>query len=165
MKRFSIDWIAVVAASIGMALMIMTAVWRVNPVEGSVVPDFLEGNPFGRALLLVLLVIFLTLLPITQQGIDTKLPAQVQRTPEIPPTTQIVAEVSADRRLRINRQEVPINEAAARFEQIYAGRRDKTLYVMGDGSLEYGEVMKVIDIATGAGADRIGIITAGMRAR
>ena len=34
MKRFSIDWIAVVAASIGMALMIMTAVWRVNPVEG-----------------------------------------------------------------------------------------------------------------------------------
>ena len=56
MKRFSIDWIAVVAASIGMALMIMTAVWRVNPVEGSVVPDFLEGNPFGRALLLVLLV-------------------------------------------------------------------------------------------------------------
>ena len=39
-----------------MALMILTAVWRVNPVEGSVVPDFLTGNPFGQALLLVLLV-------------------------------------------------------------------------------------------------------------
>ena len=36
--------------------MILTAVWRVNPVEGSVTPDFLTGNPFGEALLLVLIV-------------------------------------------------------------------------------------------------------------
>ena len=39
-----------------MALMILALVWRVNPVEGSVVPDFLTGNPFGAALLMVLLV-------------------------------------------------------------------------------------------------------------
>jgi hypothetical protein len=56
MKNFWTDRIALVTSGIGMALMILTAVWRVNPVEGSVVPDFLEGNPFGEALLLVLLV-------------------------------------------------------------------------------------------------------------
>jgi hypothetical protein len=56
MKKFSTDWIALVTSGIGMALMILTAVWRVNPVEGSVVPDFLTGNPFGEALLFVLLV-------------------------------------------------------------------------------------------------------------
>jgi hypothetical protein len=56
MKRFWSDRIALVTSGIGMALMIMTAVWRVNPVEGSVIPDFLEDNPFGEALLLVLLV-------------------------------------------------------------------------------------------------------------
>lgn len=116
--------------------------------------------------LLVLLVIFLSLLPITQQGIDTELPANVQtQQPAIPDPTQVVAEFGADRKLRINRQEVAMDAAAARFREIYASRRDKTLYVMGDGSLQYGEVMKVIDIATGAGADRIGIITAGMRGR
>ena len=115
--------------------------------------------------LLVLLVIFLTLLPITQQGIDTKLPAEVQCDDCIPDATQIVAEYGADRKLRINRREVAMEAAAARFQQIYASRRDKTLYVMGDGSLQYGEIMTVIDIATGAGADRIGIITAGMRGR
>ena len=56
MKKFWTDRIALVASGIGMALMILTAVWRVNPVEGSVVPDFLTGNPFGEALLLVLIV-------------------------------------------------------------------------------------------------------------
>ena len=43
-------------SGIGITLMILTAVWRVNPVEGSVVPDFLERNPFGEALLFVLIV-------------------------------------------------------------------------------------------------------------
>jgi hypothetical protein len=56
MKKFPTDWTALVISGIGMALMVMTAVWRVNPVEGSVVPDFLTRNPFGKALLLVLLV-------------------------------------------------------------------------------------------------------------
>ena len=56
MKRFWTDRIAVVTSGVGMALMILTAVWRVNPVEGSVVPDFLTDNPFGEALLYVLVV-------------------------------------------------------------------------------------------------------------
>ena len=56
MKKFWTDRIALVTSGIGITLMILTAVWRVNPVEGSVVPDFLTGNPFGEALLLVLIV-------------------------------------------------------------------------------------------------------------
>ena len=56
MKKFWTDRIALVTSGIGIALMILTAVWRVNPVEGSVMPDFLTGNPFGEALLYVLIV-------------------------------------------------------------------------------------------------------------
>jgi len=56
MKKVWTDRIALVTSGIGIALMTLTAVWRVNPVEGSVMPDFLTGNPFGEALLLVLIV-------------------------------------------------------------------------------------------------------------
>lgn len=56
-KKLRTDRIALVTSGVGMALMILTTVWRVNPVEGSVslVPKSLEGNPFGQALMYVLL--------------------------------------------------------------------------------------------------------------
>ena len=55
-KKLWTDWVALVTAGVGILLMILTVVWRVNPVEGSVTPDFLTSNPFGMVLTFVLLV-------------------------------------------------------------------------------------------------------------
>ena len=40
---------------------------------------------------------------------------------------------------------------------------DKTLFIIGDGSLHYGKIIGAMDAAKGAGIDRVGIITEGMR--
>ena len=55
MKKVWRDGIALVTAGVGILLMVLTVMWRVNPVEGSVMPDFLTNNPFGLALTFVLL--------------------------------------------------------------------------------------------------------------
>jgi biopolymer transport protein ExbD len=60
----------------------------------------------------------------------------------------------------------PAREIAAAeqtFRDVFSGRRDKTLYVIGDGSVAYGEIARIIDAAAGAGVTRVGIVTEGMR--
>jgi biopolymer transport protein ExbD len=50
-----------------------------------------------------------------------------------------------------------------RLIAIYQDRRDKTMFIAGAGSLRYGDIVQVIDVAKGAGVQRVGIVTEGMR--
>jgi biopolymer transport protein ExbD len=113
--------------------------------------------------LLVLLVIFLAALPLTQQALESQLPSQT-RSPGTPaPPGQIVVDYAADGRLSINQQPVTIDQLGSRLRTIYTERRDKTLFISGAPSLRYKAIVNVIDAAKGAGVDRVGIITDGMR--
>ena len=112
--------------------------------------------------LLVLLIIFMAALPLTQKGVDINLPLEVSQTTKPPDTTQIVVEYGADRTLTVNRQVVAIADLPARLEAAFANRTDKTVFITGDGSLAYGEVMAVIDAAIGAGL-KVAMVTEGMK--
>ena len=114
--------------------------------------------------LLVLLVIFMAALPLTQKGQDINLPLEVN-TPATPPppATQIIVELSEARVLTINKQPIALPDLGDRLRGIYAARADKLVFVAGPGNVRYGEVMAIIDVATGIGL-RVALVTAGMRA-
>src|SRR5690606_6858347 len=114
--------------------------------------------------LLVLLVVFLPALPLTQRGVDINLPLETSRSQQAAETLgQVVAESTADRRPTNNRQEAPINPAAMRLTAVYRHRREQTLFLIGAGTVRYGEIMTVIDAAVSAGVEKVGIVTEGMR--
>jgi biopolymer transport protein ExbD len=114
--------------------------------------------------LLVLLIIFMSALPLTQKGLDLKVPPAPAAASEGPPPPSIVLEYSADGRLAINHQPLAAEELETRLADIFRDRRDKTLYIAADGALRYGQVVRVIDAAKGVGVARVGVITERMRA-
>lgn len=114
--------------------------------------------------LLVLIVIFLAALPLSQRGLDINLPLETRGAQQAAAdSSQIVLEYTADRRISINKQDVTIQALEERLRSIFEERRDKTMFIAGAGNLRYGEIVEVIDAAKGAGVDKVGIVTEGMR--
>lgn len=115
--------------------------------------------------LLVLLVIFMAALPLTQKGVDINLPLETKAAnqAQADDTSQIVVEYTNDRRLSVNKQDVSISDLETRLRNIFEQRKEKTMFIVGDGNLRYGEIVAVIDAAKGAGVEKVGIVTMGMR--
>jgi biopolymer transport protein ExbD len=114
--------------------------------------------------LLVLLVIFMASLPLAQKGLDINLPAETKKTTDVTPDiSQIMLEYTADRRIAVNKQDVTMAQLEDRLRGIYDQRKDKTMFVVAAGSLRYKDIVDVIDAARGAGVEKVGIVTDGMR--
>ena len=112
--------------------------------------------------LLVLLIIFMAALPLTQKGVDINLPLET-KAPTVTDNTQVMLEYTADRQIAINKQPVQLKDLEGRLRDIFESRKEKTMFIAGDGSLRYGEIVAVIDAAKGAGIEKVGIVTDEMR--
>ena len=113
--------------------------------------------------LLVLLVIFMAALPMTQRGMDINLPLESRTAEQSQSSDQVVVEFTADRHISVNKSDVTIDELEKRLRDIFENRKEKTVFIVGAPTLRYGEVVAVIDAARGAGVDKVGIVTEGMR--
>jgi biopolymer transport protein TolR len=113
--------------------------------------------------LLVLLIIFMAALPLSQKGVDVNLPLEVNKPAQQTASEQIVVEYNADRSIAVNKQPVTLANLQDKLRDVFETRREKTMFIVGDPTLRYGEIIAVIDAGRGAGVEKVGIVTEGMR--
>ena len=114
--------------------------------------------------LLVLLIIFMAALPLTQRGVDVNLPLETEQKAQANPNdNQIVLEFGADKSIAVNHQPIALSDLEGKLRDIFETRKEKTMFIVGDPTLRYGQIVQVIDAAKGAGVEKVGIVTMGMR--
>ena len=107
--------------------------------------------------LLVLLIIFMMVIPMSRKAIDLQLPdPRPDDSQQGPPPSQIVLEVLPGNVFKINTEPVPAARVGARLKEIYDPRPDKIIFVKGDTTVKYYEVIHAMDVARGAGVKVIG---------
>jgi biopolymer transport protein TolR len=112
--------------------------------------------------LLVLIIIFMVITPLTPLGLDALVPQPNPNKNEVNQEVlnrTIVVSIDATRQVKINQDPVDIRMLGSRLEDIFKTRNDRIMFVKGDDSLPFSEVANIIDIAKGAGIDKIGLIT------
>ena len=108
--------------------------------------------------LLVLLIIFIMAVPMMRKAIDLQLPdPKPPDTPQPPSLNQIVLQVLPGGVIKINQEEVTQENLLARLKEIYDPRPDKIIFVKGDPTVKYQDVIAAMDVARGAGVKVIGI--------
>jgi biopolymer transport protein TolR len=108
--------------------------------------------------LLVLLIIFMMVIPMSRKAIDLQLPDPTpDETNSGPPPSQIVMEVLPGNTFRINSQPVTKAELPKKLKEIYDPRPEKIIFVKGDPTVKYSDVIWAMDAARGAGVKVIGM--------
>ncbi|HYI92428.1 MAG TPA: biopolymer transporter ExbD [Bryobacteraceae bacterium] len=115
--------------------------------------------------LLVLLIIFMVITPLTPKGLEALVP-QPNPNPQQSQADDrtVVIIIDKDRKMMINTEPTDETRLGERLMDVFKTRAEKVVFVKGDPSLEFRDVAKAIDIAKGAGVDKIGLMTAKMEA-
>jgi biopolymer transport protein TolR len=119
-------------------------------------------------ILLVLLVIFMTITPLTPKGLDAAVPQPPPPGTPPPPQDQlnktIVISIDKTGTLKINQDVVELRYLGDQLQDIFKSRNERVAFVNADPDLLYKDVVEVIDVAKGAGVDKIGLMTEQIQA-
>src|SRR4029453_6490793 len=116
-------------------------------------------------ILLVLLIIFMVITPVRQMDLDVKVPQPPPPGQENAPPdpSVIVVSVGESANITINQDPVDITALGPKLQEIYSARANKNMFISASAKLPYGDVVKVIDIAKGAGVGDVGLILEEIR--
>lgn len=112
--------------------------------------------------LLVLIIIFLVITPLTPHGLDALVPQPPPPNQPPPPPDRdptVVVQVNKDGSMTINTQPIALKDLQAKLTDVFKTRAQKVMFVKGDKDVEYLYVAQAIDAAHGAGLDKVGIMT------
>lgn len=115
-------------------------------------------------IMLVLLIIFMVIVPVTPHGLDALVPQppknpQKQQENDRTIVIQILANGAGKPGYKINETDVTLHDLPNKLEGIFATRAEKVMFIKGDPQLNFATIATVIDIGKDAGVDHIGLIT------
>jgi biopolymer transport protein TolR len=110
--------------------------------------------------MLVLLIIFMVTASVGQQGISVSLPKAKARSQKVVSDEKVIT-VTIDSSLQVylNDAPVPLADLGSRLRDIFATRKDKTVFLKSDESISYGDFVKVVAVVKDAGVEQLGMIT------
>src|SRR5262245_26611902 len=109
--------------------------------------------------MLVLLIIFMVITPLLQKGVDVKLPTAEFPSDHPDNEAAITVAVRKDNTVYVNMVPVAESELTTKLSEEFEGKSERILFLKADEALEYGSVLRVMDLCRDAGADEIGLIT------
>jgi biopolymer transport protein ExbD len=112
--------------------------------------------------LLVLLIIFMVITPLTPYGLEATAPQPPPpNTPPPPPDKDrtVVIVIAKDGSIKLNQEDIDVTKLQDRLVEVFKTRAERVVFIKGDPDLEFGAVARAIDIAKGANIDKIGIMT------
>jgi len=112
--------------------------------------------------LLVLLIIFMVITPLTPKGLESLVPQPAPPNQQQADVRTVVISINADKSMLINQEPTDFERMGPRLEEIFKTRAERVIFVKGDPDLEYRYVAQAIDIAKGAGIDKVGLMTPKM---
>jgi biopolymer transport protein ExbD len=115
--------------------------------------------------LLVLLIIFMVITPLTPKGLEALVPQPPPpNTPPPPPDDDrtVVIQVDKNRNYKINQEDINLAQMEQRLIDIFKTRAERVAFVKGDPDVEFEAVAAAIDLAKGAGLDKVGLMTKGV---
>jgi biopolymer transport protein ExbD len=116
-------------------------------------------------ILLVLLIIFMVIVPVTPKGLDALVPqppknaAQQKNPSDRTIVVQVLRATAGAPQYKINETDVTKAELLPKLTEIYANRAERIMFVKGDDNLDFRYVAEVIDIGRSANVDHIGLMT------